>query len=66
MNSALIAVGIRNERLQERALAAAARIGTVEVDHGETSCTTPDAAGYIKKTMERRRARQPVTAGSKA
>jgi 3-methyladenine DNA glycosylase AlkD len=55
MNSALIAIGIRNPALEERALAAAARIGKVEVDHGETDCKTPDAAGYIRKTLERKR-----------
>ena len=63
MNSALIAIGIRDERLEQSALAAAARIGRVEVDHGETSCTTPDAAAYIRKTTERRRARRPAGIG---
>ena len=29
----------------------AGRIGTVEVDHGETSCKTPEAVSYIKKTV---------------
>lgn len=33
----------------------AARIGKVEVDHGETGCKTPDAAVYIRKTLERRK-----------
>ena len=55
MNSALIAIGIRNPALEEKALAAAARIGKVEVDHGETGCKTPDAAGYIRKTLERKK-----------
>ena len=55
MNSALIAIGIRNPRLEKKALAAAKRIGKVEVDHGETSCKTPDAAAYIRKTLERRK-----------
>ena len=50
MNSALIAIGIRNERLRAAALAAAAKIGPVEVDHGDTSCKTPDAAAYIAKS----------------
>ena len=54
MNSALIAIGIRSPRLQKKALAAAARIGKVEVDHGETGCKTPDAATYIKKAVERK------------
>jgi 3-methyladenine DNA glycosylase AlkD len=59
MNGALIAIGIRNPALTKAALAAAGRIGRVEVDHGETSCKTPDAAGYIKKTLEYREARSP-------
>jgi 3-methyladenine DNA glycosylase AlkD len=56
MNSALISIGVRNPRLERKALAAAKRIGKVEVDHGETSCKTPDAITYIKKTVARRRA----------
>jgi hypothetical protein len=55
MNSAVIAIGIRNPKLEKKALAAAKRIGQVEVDHGETSCKTPDATAYIHKTLERRR-----------
>jgi 3-methyladenine DNA glycosylase AlkD len=57
MNSALIAIGIRNPALQKRALRAAAKIGKVKVDHGETSCRTPDAAVYIRKAAQRRRAK---------
>ena len=57
MNALLIAIGIRNKRLQKLALAAAARIGKVEVDHGDTACKTPDAAAYIKKTAARAAAR---------
>ena len=54
MNNALIAIGIRNGALEELALTAAARIGKVEVDHGETGCKTPDAAEYIQRTLARR------------
>jgi len=54
MNMALIAVGIRNSNLEKLATAAAGRIGKVEVDHGDTSCKTPDAAAYIKKTLDRK------------
>lgn len=56
MNSALISIGIRNSRLERKALAAAGRIGKVEVDHGETSCKTPDATAYIKRAVARTRA----------
>jgi 3-methyladenine DNA glycosylase AlkD len=48
MNGALIAIGIRNPALQKKAEAAAARIGKVEVDHGETDCQTPEAIGDIR------------------
>ena len=53
MNGALIAIGLRNENLEKKALAVAAKIGKVEVDHGETNCKTPDAAEYIRKTQLR-------------
>jgi 3-methyladenine DNA glycosylase AlkD len=55
MNSAVINIGIRNGNLEKKAIAAARRIGKVEVDHGETSCKTPDALEYIKKTKEYRK-----------
>jgi 3-methyladenine DNA glycosylase AlkD len=54
MNSALIAIGARNPNLTAKALAAAGRIGPVEVDHGETACKTPDAAAYIQKMLARK------------
>ena len=53
MNNALIAIGMRNDALEEQALAAA-RIGKVEVDHGQTGCKTPDATDYIRRTLARR------------
>jgi len=58
MNGALIAIGMRSPGLEKLALAAAGRIGKVDVDHGETSCVTPDAAAYIKKAAEWRRKRK--------
>ena len=51
MNNALINIGVRNPKLEKIAIAAAVRIGTVEVDHGETGCKTPEAVSYIKKTV---------------
>ena len=57
MNGALIAIGLRNAKLEKKAVTAAKRIGKVEVDHGETSCETPDAAAYIAKAKARRRPR---------
>jgi 3-methyladenine DNA glycosylase AlkD len=55
MNSAVIAIGIRNPTLERKALTVAAAIGKVEVDHGKTDCKTPDAAAYIQKAWERKR-----------
>ncbi len=49
MNAALIAIGCRSAALRKAAVAAAKRIGTVEVDHGDTDCKTPVAADAIEK-----------------
>jgi 3-methyladenine DNA glycosylase AlkD len=55
MNNVVIAIGTRNPDLQEKAIAAATRIGKVEVDHGETGCKTPEAVSYIRKVAERKK-----------
>ncbi|MBM4068872.1 MAG: DNA alkylation repair protein [Planctomycetes bacterium] len=55
MNGALISIGIYKPALRKQALAAARRIGKVEVDHGETCCKTPDAVPYIEKAVQRKR-----------
>ena len=57
MNGALINIGVRNGRLRRKAEAAARRIGKVEVDHGQTSCKTPDAIPYIAKTLEHQKSK---------
>lgn len=49
MNHAVIAIGCRSAALRKAALAAAKRIGNVEIDHGDTACKTADAAEYIEK-----------------
>jgi 3-methyladenine DNA glycosylase AlkD len=54
MNSALIAIALRSPELKREGIAAARRIGKVEVDHGETSCKTHDAEDYILKTGRHR------------
>jgi len=51
MNNALICIGVRNPKLERKAITVAGKIGKVEVDHGETGCKTPDAIPYIKKTL---------------
>ncbi|NNE93584.1 MAG: DNA alkylation repair protein [Verrucomicrobiales bacterium] len=55
MNGALIAIGSRNEALRKSAEAAANRIGKVDVDHGDTSCKTPDAIPYLEKVWARKK-----------
>ncbi len=56
MNGALIAIGLRNDALRAAAEAVAARIGTVEVDHGKTGCVTPPAIPYLARAWDRRTA----------
>jgi 3-methyladenine DNA glycosylase AlkD len=53
MNQAMICIGCRNQSLRKAAVAAAGRIGAVEIDHGDTDCTTPDAAASIEKAWAR-------------
>jgi 3-methyladenine DNA glycosylase AlkD len=57
MNIALISIGIYRPALIEAAVDAAKRIGKVDVDHGDTSCKTPDAVPYIEKALKRRERR---------
>lgn len=49
MNGVVISIGGRSPALRKAAVAAAKRIGKVEVDHGDTACKTPDAVPYIEK-----------------
>lgn len=55
MNGALIGIGAYRRSLTKEAIAAAKRIGKVEVDHGQTSCKTPDAVPYIQKAVARKK-----------
>ena len=55
INNALIAIGVRNPELESEALALSDRIGKVQVDHGDTSCKTPNARTYILKTIRHRK-----------
>jgi 3-methyladenine DNA glycosylase AlkD len=54
MNGALISIGVAKPALRKKAIDTAKRIGKVEVDHGETSCKTPEAVAYIEKASKRR------------
>jgi 3-methyladenine DNA glycosylase AlkD len=64
MNGALISIGLMGGSLFTKATAVARRIGKVEVDHGETSCKTPDAVAYLARNRTRVRsavAKKPAT-----
>jgi 3-methyladenine DNA glycosylase AlkD len=49
MHQSLIEIGCRTAALRRAATEAARRIGPVEIDHGDTSCKTPDAIATIDK-----------------
>lgn len=51
MNNALIGIGSYRPALTQEALAAAKRIGKVDVDHGDTACKTPEAVETIQKVV---------------
>ena len=53
MNGFVIAVGGYVESLTDLALEVAAKIGTVEVDVGNTACQVPNAVEYIQKVQKR-------------
>jgi 3-methyladenine DNA glycosylase AlkD len=53
MNNALIVIGIYRPNLTSQALEISERLGKIEVDHGNTSCKTPDAKSYILKALTR-------------
>lgn len=60
MNMGLVAIGTYKPDMEAEAVAAARRIGKVEVDHGETGCKTPDAEAYIIKAKARKNRKPPV------
>lgn len=66
MNAYIINVGLLDEPLRSMALEAAERVGDVEVDHGKTSCETPNAKAYILKTLDYRANKAAKTKQKKA
>ena len=54
MNNTVIAIGARGGTMMKLAIETARVIGTVNVNHGETGCVTPDAEAYITKIMQRK------------
>ncbi|MGH9861750.1 MAG: DNA alkylation repair protein, partial [Candidatus Acidiferrales bacterium] len=67
MNNALIGIGSYRPALTQEALAAAKRIGKVDVDHGDTSCKTPEAVETIQKVVayEARKKRKGAQGGQR-
>ncbi len=57
MNGALIVMALRDGNLRRSVLAAARRIGAVQVDHGQTGCKTPEVAPYVERTLAHRAAK---------
>ncbi|HXC03456.1 MAG TPA: DNA alkylation repair protein [Bacteroidia bacterium] len=53
MNNFIISVGGYIAPLSEHAIAAAKKIGTVQVNMGDTACKVPSAPAYIEKMKER-------------
>jgi len=53
MVMAVISIGIYKEELSDEAIEAGEEIGDVDVDHGDTSCKTPEIKPYIKKALKR-------------
>ena len=55
MNNAIIALGVWRPKVRKDAVAAATRIGKVDVNHGDTNCKTPEAVSCIEKAVKRAR-----------
>ncbi len=53
MNGFLIAIGSAVPELNAKALAIAAKVGSVRVDMGGTACKVPLATEYIQKVMDK-------------
>ncbi len=59
MNACVIGIGVGIQECRQAALAAADNIGTIDIDHGETGCKTPDAWETIDKTVKHRAQTRP-------
>lgn len=47
MNNAMLAIGLRNAKLNKRAAQVAKKIGKVEVDYGDNSCQAIDCIKHL-------------------
>ncbi len=59
MNGCVIGIGVGMQECRQAALATADNIGTIDIDHGETGCKTPDAWEFIDKTVKHRAQTRP-------
>jgi 3-methyladenine DNA glycosylase AlkD len=57
MNRTLITIGGRSPALRKAVVAAAKRIGSVKVDHGDTACKTPQIEESLRKAWARSEAK---------
>lgn len=57
-NNTLISIGCRTPALRDAAIAAATRLGKIEIDHGDTACKTPDAVASIRKAWDYAQSKQ--------
>ena len=57
MNRTLITIGGRSSAMRKAVLAAAKKIGEVIIDHGDTSCKTPNIAEAVEKNWARSEAK---------
>lgn len=65
MNTTLIAIGIGRGSLTEEAIAAARRIGPIEVDYGESGASLAPAEETIRRGVEQRQRQESGRAGGK-
>lgn len=64
-SNTITGIGLRNDELEAAARAAAARIGRVDFDPGQTSCVMPDPIAYLERTKAHR-ARQAEKRAARA
>lgn len=63
-SNAITGIGLRNDGLEAAAREAAARIGHVDFDPGQTACVLPDPIEYLEKTKAYRARQAAKRAGT--
>ena len=64
-SNTITGIGLRNDELESAARRAAAQMGSIEFDPGQTSCVMPDPIAYLEKTKAYR-AKQAQKRAAKA